>query len=315
MLGNLRKYGLDWAERLIRTCLVVTGFWTTVVVAGEGDQAPFADVHLHYKWSQAELVSPEQAVEVLKRNHIELAVVIGTPARLALDLAEVGGARIVPVYGPYESRADWYRWYRDDSLAERVRGALASGDYHGIGELHLVGGFAPRWDAPVIRDLADLGARFRVPLLIHTEFSRADYFLEMCGAYPETKMLWAHAGGILPAEQVRRVLEACDNVWVELSARDPWRFVRHPIAGDDGELLPKWHDLLLDYPDRFMVGSDPVWPVEQLDGWEEPDRGWLELERFIGFHRAWLRKLPAEVARRVRFDNAQALFRRVQAGD
>ena len=61
-----------------------------------------------------------------------------------------------------------------------------------------------------------------------------------------------------------------------------------------------------------MVGSDPVWPVEQLDSWDEADSGWQELARFWGFHRGWLGQLPPDVARRVGCLNAVELFGRTE---
>ena len=84
--------------------------------------------------------------------------------------------------------------------------------------------------------------------------------------------------------------------------------MNNPITDVTGTLLPAWRALLLHYPDRFMVGSDPVWPVEQLDRWDVADSGWRELGRFWDFHRAWLRQLPDGVARKIGCDNAVALF-------
>ena len=95
-----------------------------------------------------------------------------------------------------------------------------------------------------------------------------------------------------------------------LAARDPWRFVNHPITSEDNQLLPAWRELVLAFPDRFMLGSDPVWPVEQLDAWDQDDTGWQELGRFWGYHRQWLEGLPDDVARRIRCGNAAQLFRR-----
>ena len=66
--------------------------------------------------------------------------------------------------------------------------------------------------------------------------------------------------------------------------------------------------MLLHYPDRFMVGSDPVWPVDQLDRWDEADTGWQELGRFWAFHRNWLADLPHNVALRIACKNAVDTF-------
>lgn len=270
---------------------------------------PLADVHVHYKWSQEDVTTPQQAVDTLIANDIALAVVIGMPADYALRLEELAPRRVVPVWSPYRTPGDWSAWAFDRTVLERAREALESGRYRGIGELHLIGGFAPHWRSPVIGGLAQLAAEFSVPLLLHTEISRPDYMEGLCRARPDTRILWAHAGGLLTPAQVAGVLRACPNVWVELSARDPWRFVNNPTTDDKGALLPEWRALLESFPDRFMVGSDPVWPVEQLDSWDRDDTGWREYGRFIGFHRRWIEQLPGELADNVRLENARRFFR------
>jgi hypothetical protein len=272
--------------------------------------APFADVHTHYKWSQQDVTTPAEAVATLREHGVALAVVIGTPAEKALELAALDPARIVPVWSPYRIGGDWSRWAFDKGVPERAREALATGRYHGIGELHLIGGFVPNWRSQVISGLIALGIEHDVPLLLHTEFSRNTYLLELCREHPRLKVLWAHAGAILPPAAVDEVMAACPNVWTELAARDPWRFVNNPTTGEDGALLPEWRALLERYPDRFLVGSDPVWPVEQLDSWDEPDTGWQEYARFINFHRQWLDRLPSGLASKIRLRNACALFGR-----
>jgi len=269
---------------------------------------PLADVHVHYKWSQEDVTTPQQAVDTLIANDIALAVVIGMPADYALRLEALAPQRVVPVWSPYRTPGDWSAWAFDKTVLERAREALQSGRYQGIGELHLIGGFAPHWRSPVIDGLAQLAAEFSVPLLLHTEISRPDYLEGLCRARPDTRILWAHAGGLLTPAQVAGVLRACPNVWVELSARDPWRFVNNPTTDDKGALLPEWRALLESFPERFMVGSDPVWPVEQLDSWDRDDTGWHEYGRFIAFHRRWIEQLPAALADNIRLENARRFF-------
>jgi predicted TIM-barrel fold metal-dependent hydrolase len=96
---------------------------------------------------------------------------------------------------------------------------------------------------------------------------------------------------------------------MELAARDPWRHRSEIITGPDGLLKPDWRALVIKYQERVMVGSDPVWPVEQLEAWDEPDTGWQRLGEFLDYHRGWLAGLPDEVERKVRLDNAKRLFR------
>ena len=272
---------------------------------------PVADMHLHYKWTQQEVTAPAEAVRMLAAENVILGVVIGTPAELALELVRLAPDKLVPLFSPYQAGGDWHRWAYDDNVVPRTRAALASGVYQGIGELHLIGVFAPRLEtAPVLQGLMALAGEFDVPILIHTELSRPDMLLELCRGFPNTRILWAHAGAILTPDQVARVFDACDNVWAGLAARDPWRFVDNPIIDAGGQLLPQWRMLLMRYQDRLMLGSDPVWPVDQLDRWDEPDTGWQELTRFWRFHRGWLDQLPAAVARKISCDNAVDFFRR-----
>ena len=247
---------------------------------------PVADAHLHYKWNQAEVTSPEEAVTALKANNVALAVVTGTPAERALELYEQAPEIVVAIFGAYRAGGDWFAWQGRESLVEEAHDALENGPYRGIGEPHLIGGFAMRWNrSDVLQALLALTAEHDVPMLIHTEFSRAEPTLSICRANPGNRIVLAHAGASLPPAEVRRVLEACPNVWMDLSARDPWRFVRLPIAADDGRLLPDWETLVLDYPDRFIIGSDAVWPVDRLDAWDRADTGWEHIGGFIDFHR------------------------------
>lgn len=90
--------GLDWHCRrpfkhrgpLLQLVLAVLALFPFALSAeappssalGAADRTmPVADAHLHYKWNQAEVTSPEEAVAALKANNVALAVVTGTPGR------------------------------------------------------------------------------------------------------------------------------------------------------------------------------------------------------------------------------------------
>ena len=91
-----------------------------------------ADVHVHYKWSQKEVTAAQQAIGILRDNDIALAVVIGTPAEYALELARLAPQTIVPIWSPYREPADWSRWPHDRKVLERARDALLA-DEQGSG--------------------------------------------------------------------------------------------------------------------------------------------------------------------------------------
>lgn len=268
--------------------------------------AAMADVHLHYNWNQEEVISPREAVTRLCANNVRLAAVSSRPADMAIKLREAAGDWVIPLYSPYYKAGVKDIWYRFPQLLGHVREALASGRYKGIGETHLVSGMGPRLDNEVLNQLIQLAQEFNVPMVVHTDASRHTYFHKVCSRYPKVRFLWAHAGGVLDASEVGQLLAKCDNVWVELSARDPWHYGY--LTDETGRLLPGWVELISRYPDRFMTGTDPVWNAHQTYRWYEADEGWFHYDKLNRFHRAWMAQLPTEVERKVRLDNAVAFF-------
>ena len=303
-MGIVDRYALQIAVLALMPCCPGLTMAATIDTT-----APMADVHLHYTWDQTGVTSPEEAIAALKRNNVTLAVVNSTPPELALELNKAGGDWVVPIFGPYLTGAHRKDWFTDPDILIAIDKGLASGQYQGIGEFHLRHVLGPRRDNPVLLGLIELGIKYDVPLLIHTEASSEKYFEPLCVEYPKARFLWAHAGGLLNAEQVGRLMNKCANVWVEFSARDPWRYIHSPITDDSEGLLPGWVALIKKHPNRFMTGSDTVWPVDNLHRWDEPDTGWQEIDRFLEFHRKWIDRLPPELARKVRLDNARAFFR------
>jgi predicted TIM-barrel fold metal-dependent hydrolase len=302
-MGNSKTTVQNLSSLLLATMLVVS------TAADAADKLPFADIHLHYKWSQAEVTSKAEAIAAMQRNNVVLAVVSSTPPELALELADTAGDWMIPLYQPYLDAGGRYRWYLDKRVPAATRQALASGRYHGIGEIHLTAGVGPKLDNPILNELLKLAVEFDAPVLIHTEAANEKYLLAICQAHPQTRFLWAHAGGLVGAEAAQRLMSQCRNVWLDFSARDKWKYANYPIVDEQGHLLPGWRNLVQLYPDRFMTGSDPIWPVEFRDNWDTPDTGWDMMDELIEFHRRWLGALPADLAEKIRLRNAQAFFR------
>jgi hypothetical protein len=277
---------------------------------------PMFDVHVHYKWDQAEITSPQQALNILDKAGIQKAVVIGRPANMALQLQQLAPERIIPIYGPYSTDNEKLTWQFRTELIDEVSNGLSSGLYRGIGELHFIGGMTTQWKkSKVFIALLKLARQYNVPLLVHTEYSSIKPTLSICQENSKNRFLLAHAGAVITPNQVEQILQACPNVVMDLAARDPWRYINNPITDQKGQLLPDWHLLILRYANRFMLGSDPVWPVGKGSSWDEPDSGWLELERFTTFHRQWLSFLPTKVAKMILWENAQAWFMSEKTGN
>jgi len=269
---------------------------------------PFADVHVHFNWDQQELIDAAQIAAKLEAAGVEFAVAAGTPSALALELARASGGRVIPLFSPYIHELGRRDWYRDPRVVDMAQAGLRDGAYRGIGEIHFMNGFQPRFDNDVFRRLMALAGEYRVPVLIHIDSGNEASFLELCRAYPSLDILFAHAGGNLHAAHIRRIVEACPNAWIEFSARDPWRY--GGLAGADGRLLPDWRALVLAHPDRFVTGTDPVWRVTRTQSWDRADDGWDYFEQLIAWHRAWLADLPEDVRRKISVENARRLFAR-----
>jgi len=297
--GSLRS---RFQARGAALVLLILGFGASAAA----QPPPFADIHLHYTWSQAEVTEPEEAVAALRRHNVVLGVVAGWPSERALELAEASDGRVLALFSPYIEGMSRYDWYRDPRVLERTREALASGRYVGIGEVHLSGSRPPARDNRIFQGLLDLAAEFDVPVLLHTEASDHRFVVPVCQGHPEVRFLWAHAGGILGAGHSRGLLEACDNVWVELSARDPDHY--GSLVDAEGRLPDPWRELIADYPERFMTGTDPVWNAQQVYRWYEADEGWRHYDALIAFHRDWLGQLPPDLERRLRLTNALDFF-------
>lgn len=270
--------------------------------------SPVADVHLHYNGNQEVVVTAAEAIAILKKQNVRLGVVSSTPPELALKLKQAGGDWIIPLFRPYFSQRQRQRWFADDTVLPLAKKALASGEYKGIGELHLIAGLGPSLKNPTVNGLIKLGIEYDVPLLIHIETSSERYFIPLCKQYLKARFLIAHAGGLLNARQIGNLLKSCPNTWTEFSARDHMRYVNSSIVDENGKLLSGWRKLIEQYPDRFMIGSDPFWPVEKEMALEEPDSGWLHVNDYLNFHRKWLADLPAEVKQKLEIDNARHFF-------
>lgn len=269
---------------------------------------PMADAHMHYNWNQVEGTTPEEAIAIWRENDVVLAVVAGTPPDLALRLREAGGEWVVPIWSPYLDAGYRNNWFRRSEVLEAGRKAMESGAYHGIGEVHLVPGLGPRRDNPVFQGLIELATAYDVPFMVHTDASSHRFLLPVCRQHPKTRFVWAHAGGILPPDEVAALLDGCPNVVADLTARDPKRYVLTPIADESGHLLPEWRELVLAYPDRFMVGSDAVWPVDQMHSWYQDDTGWALVGEFLDFHRGWIADLPEQHHPALLLDNARRVW-------
>lgn len=282
------------------------------ITAGTEERMPIADVHLHYNPSHAEITNTDEALQQLYDNNVQFAVISSKPPSMALELVEAAGGWIIPFYMPYLEPDRKRDWYFDDRVLPAAREALASGVYRGLGEMHLIVGFAPslKEPHPVIDGMLDLAREFDVPANIHAEASSHLYFQPLCQRHPDVRIQWAHAGTPARAHNVAMLLRACPNVWVDMSALDHMRYgKKNPIVDDDGYLLPAWLEFVTEFQDRIMIGADPTY-VEGNASWEVANSGWKYVTEVLDFHRRWLSALPEPIRKKIALQNAVRFFGR-----
>jgi hypothetical protein len=152
------------------------------------------------------------------------------------------------------------------------------------------------------------------PLLTHWEAWawERDWprFNELYAKWPQQRFVLPSLAYGSP-EQADTVLSAHRNVWGIISrlVDGRYRFVDSakqaklgkPMFDSCGASLPAWRAVLLKHSDHLMYGSDE---------YSNQGRGWSEYPGLVARYRRIAGQLPADVARKISWDNAAALYER-----
>ena len=257
---------------------------------------PLFDTHLHYN---EEAVGPYPLADVLgrmQRSGVRAIVANSRPndgtraLATALEPTRAAGVTVVPFVRLYRNRADYSGWFKEESIHTMVLQQLAagtpSGPFRGIGEFHLYE--SANANGPVARKLMQLAQAKDLAVLAHVD----DDAIDLLMAYaPEARLIWAHTGiGGAPIARVRALLLKYPKLMGELSYRPG-------LTDGDGHLSAEWKALMLDFPGRFLIGSD-TWVNAR----------WADYEVLMMKARLWLGDLPPAVAKRIAWGNAATLF-------
>ena len=265
---------------------------------------PLLDAHLHYNeeaWNGQS--GPHPVADVLarmQRNGVKAAVSNSRPNDGTKLLAASAGKdlTVVPFIRLYRNRADYDSWFKDESIFEMVQAEFAkgtaAGPFKGIGEFHLYD--SANANGAVAKKLMAFAERNDLAVLAHVD----DVAIELLMAHPpskgqRTKLIWAHTGiGGAPVARVDALLARFPLLMGELSYRPG---LTCADAQGSERLCPEWRALVLKYPTRFMVGSDP-WVNQR----------WQYYDTLMQGYRTWLGDLPPEVARNIAWSNGARLF-------
>ncbi|MBT7943867.1 MAG: amidohydrolase family protein [Alphaproteobacteria bacterium] len=164
-------------------------------------------------------------------------------------------------------------------------------------------------DSPQAQLMLDAALDRKWPFIAHFELKASGgakpdimaSFEAALRANPEHPFVLIHMAQ-LDVGEVKRLIADHGNVYFitshsnrikDFSTKQPWTNMF-----DVESLLPGWSKIMVEHPDRFVLGFDNVWPED----WEE---------RYVGQAELWrkaLAELPPEVAHAVAHGNAERLW-------
>ena len=265
--------------------------------AAEPYRGPLFDAHLHYNeeaWQSAHPLA--DALGRMQRSGVRAIVANSRPNDGTKMLAaaraqtQAAGVTVVPFIRLYRNRDDYSGWFQDESIYEMVQRELAAGTpagpYRGLGEFHLYD--SSNANGVVARKLMQLAQDKGLAVLAHVD----DAAVELLMAHaPKARLIWAHSGiGGAPVARVRSLLQRYPLLMGELSYRPG-------LTEGSGRLSAEWKAMLLEFPTRFMVGSD-TWVNQRWQGYE----GLMQEAR------EWLGDLDAATASRIAWENGANLY-------
>lgn len=264
--------------------------WLLIAVAGFGVAAGFAaappepifDAHIHYSADAWERLDAAEAVRRLRAAGVTGALVSSSSDEGTQRLLAAGPDLVIPSLRPYRKRGETSSWLHDESVPGYLEERLRRHRYVALGEFHASGAEA---DLPVMRRVVALAREHGLLLHAHSD---ADAIDRIFAQDPQARVLWAHAG-FESTETVADRMRRYATLWADLSFRGE--------VAVDNVLAPEWRALFLEFPGRFMVGTDTYTPSR-----------WDDVGRHAEWAKGWLAQLPPEVARRIARGNAEAVL-------
>jgi len=185
-------------------------------------------------------------------------------------------------------------------------------------------------DHPLFLLLSEIAARHGVPIDLHMEAVPEDMplpegrrllsshnpkvlranvkaFERLLTHNRNANIIWAHVGwcntGYRTPGLCAELLERHRNLYMSFKIRPDSMAETRPLRGGGLEIKPEWLSLIRAYPERFFIGTDQFYTTPRADRPIKPPGRAEE-----GTYRL-LTLLPPDLARKVGYENAMAVFR------
>jgi hypothetical protein len=243
---------------------------------------PIFDAHLHYSHDAWDVVPVQEAIAIMRKAGVKRALISSSGDDGQQRLYAAAPDLVLPELRPYRTRGEIGTWVRDETLIPYLEDRLKKYKYVAIGEFHLYGADA---DLPVVRRMVELARKHNLFLHAHSDIDAVERLFTQ---WPQARILWAHAGFERP-ERVAEMLRKHRNLWCDLAFRTDH------ASGD--KVDPAWRAVFLEFPGRFMVGTDSFTPER-----------WHYIPEHAEWSRRWLADLPRELAERIAWKNGEQVF-------
>jgi hypothetical protein len=261
--------------------LILTGP-LLIALNASAQTLPIFDSHLHYSHDAWQQLPPKEAIAILRKAGLKAAMISSSSDDGTQMLYAEAPDLVIPVLRPYRKRGELSTWVRDPSIIPHLESRLKANRYVAIGEYHVYGADA---DLPVMRRVVELARENKLYLHSHSD---ADAIERQFKQDPNARILWAHSGFDSP-DKVREMLRKHKNLWCDLAFRSD--------HASNGKVDPAWRAAFMEFPDRFMVGTDTFTPER-----------WHFVVEHANWSRQWLSDLPPAVAERIAYKNGETLF-------
>ena len=282
-------------------------------------QPPIIDVEMHFGRKM------DLSALTVKMDRNKIALTWLGPNESMGDEFSLQANRQYPAhFVPTTIHGDGPLWHgRNMGLLDKLADDVRTGQYFAMGEFEARHYPSDTNNRDIHQPLT--GESFRrvfqishetgVPFLIHHEaedklLAEMETILQQ---YPQAKVIWCHVGRNRNystwsrwqgTKTVRQYLEKYPNLYFDLVQSPPEsspygyrQCIIYDVNGSKVSLNREWRQLFIDYPDRFVLGSD-------VNGgrWEQYDTV------FTRFRQIVLSDLPQPVAEKLAYKNAWRLM-------
>ena len=269
--------------------LILAAILSHSVIAQE---RPLIDAHSHLDSDYLEQLTTEEIIERLNRNQIDRILITSRNNNETLKLAERLPNQVIPFASIYTEGADKADWFNSTEALEKLREDLKTGQYQGIGELHL---FAQNKNSPLFAETIRLASEYSLPILMHGD---SEVIERIFTIDPSATVIWAHLGTHPQVDLLQPMLDRYPLLYLDTSVRDErllGNLNRQAPLSD--QLLRVWREFLIRNQDRILIGMDAF-----------SANRWKNYDEVVANIRLWLDQLPTEVSEKLAYRNANRLF-------